>query len=404
MGALVLAGALLTLRFHQASILESAYNIIPFSTETVAAQWVNDAGEDTGTYGSIPAGVIAKERLKYLSGRRILTRSAKSFIPPQRYCLIHVGKTAGSAISCEVCGLQDRRELKCSKTVQKTKPSALQRAFAGRYHMLGQRKRCERAFERREFREFIVTLRNPIDRITSWYYYEHPATITSKYRNHCHLKQLHRWVNSTDGCFASLDEFARSAMPRNQSGYNRGEQLTKDSKGNRVVCSDLAYKVASGKTPCPAHHFFNYQYYEQSIQKMSKELNIARKVRLFAIRTEHLASDWDGLESLYSMSTSPSSTNLYSMSTSPSSANGQQQKLLGAGRFQVRSGTVTSGKSSIGLSNEGRKALCAALCLDIQAYKRLLYRAQNLEMNEVMRSLDELRLTCPEETYTVREC
>ena len=391
-GALVLAGALLTLRFHQASILESAYNFIPFSTETVAAQWPNDAGKDPSTSGGIPANIIAKERLKYLSGRRILTKSTKSFIPPQRYCLIHVGKTADSAVSCEVCGLQDRRELKCSKTVQKTKPSALQRAFAGRYHMLGQRKRCENAFARKEFREFIVTLRNPIDRITSWYYYEHPATITSKYRNHCHLKQLHRWVNSTDGCFASLDEFARSAMPRNQSGYNGGEQLTKDSKGNRVVCSDLAYKVASGKTPCPAHNFFNYQYYEQSIQKMSKELNIARKVRLFAIRTEHLASDWDGLE------------NLYSMGTDPSSGNGQQKAIVGVGRFQVRSGTVTSGKSSIELSDEGRKGLCVALCLDIQAYKRLLYRAQNLETSEVMRSLDELRLTCPEETYAVREC
>lgn len=258
--------------------------------------------------------------------------------------------------------------------------------------MLGQRKRCERAFARKEYREFVVILRNPIDRIISWYYYEHPATIASKYRNHCHLKQLHRWANSSDGCFASLDEFARSAMPlslRNQSVYGGGERLVEDAKGRRVACSDLAYKVASGKTPCPAHNFFNYQYYEQSIQKMSKELNIARKVRLFAIRTEHLASDWDGLE------------NLYSMGAVPSSVNGKPQNILGSGRFRARSGTVTSGKSS---SDEGRKALCAALCPDIQAYKRLLYRAQNLKTSEVMRSLDELKLTCPEETYAVRKC
>ena len=89
MGALVLAGALLTLRFHQASILESASNFIPLSTETVAAHWVIGASR---AFGSTPTDVIAKERLKYLSGRRILTRSTKSFIPPQRYCLIHVGK------------------------------------------------------------------------------------------------------------------------------------------------------------------------------------------------------------------------------------------------------------------------------------------------------------------------
>ena len=356
----------------------------------MAAQRVISASKDT-TSGSIP-DVIAKERLAYLSDHCILTGSTEeSFIPPQRYCLMHVGKTAGSAVSCEVIGLQDRGELKCSKTVQETKPSALQRAFAGRYHMLGQRKRCENAFAQKEFREYIVTLRNPIDRIISWYYYEHPARMKS--RNHCHLKQLHRWTNSTDGCFASLDEFARSAMPRNQSGYNEGERSTKDSKGNRVACSDLAYKVASGKTQCPAHNFFNYQHYEQSIQKMSKDLNITRKARLFAIRTEHLASDWDGLESLYSIN------------ATPSLGNGRQMKIVGAdGRFQNRSGTVTPGKSKSGLSDVGRQALCAALCLDIQAYKRLLYRAQNLETSEVMRSLDELRLACPEETYAVREC
>ena len=365
-------------------------NLAPFSTETEAARR-NIRIPST----RVPADVIAKERLKHLAGRRILTKRTKSFIPPKRYCLIHVGKTAGSAVSCEVCGLQDRRELKCSKTVQKTKPSALQTAFAGRYHMAGQRKRCEKAFARKEFREYIVTLRSPIDRITSWYYYEHPATINAKYRSHCHLKQLHQWANSTDGCFASLDEFARSAMPlslRNQSGYRAGERLVKDAKGNHVACSDLAYKVASGKTPCPAHNFFNYQYYERSIQKMSKELNIARKIRLFAIRTEHLASDWDGLESLYTMG-----------AVAPS-VNGRQQKVMGSGRFRARSGTVTSGKSSIGLSDEGQKGLCAALCLDIQAYKRLLYRAQNLETSEVMRSLDELRLTCPEETFAIQEC
>ena len=392
-GALVLVGALLTLRFHQVFILGAYNSFSATKSETAPAQRTGSSITSTIS----PADLVENERIKYLSGRRILTENTKSFIPPQRYCLIHVGKTAGSAVSCEVCGLQDRRELKCSKTVLKTKPSALQKAFAGRYHMAGQRKRCEKAFARKAFREYVVTLRNPIDRIISWYYYEHPATITSKYRNHCHLKQLHRWANNTDGCFASLDEFARSAIPsslRDQKSHQEGGELfVRDSKGNRVACSDLAYRVASGKTPCPAHNFFNYQYYEQSIQRMGKELNIVRKVRLFAIRTEHLASDWDGLENLYSMGASPSK-------------NGQQQRTLGAGRFQSRSGTVTSGKSHSGieLSAEGRNALCAALCLDIQAYKRLLFRAQNLETSEVMRALDELRLTCPEETYTVREC
>ena len=56
------------------------------------------------------------------------------------------------------------------------------------------------------------------------------------------------------------------------------------------------------------------------------------------------------------------------------------------------------------LTDEARTNLCAALCRNIQTYKRILYRAVNLDLEQVRKSIEEVVEACPEETFGVREC
>jgi len=107
-------------------------------------------------------------------------------------------------------------------------------------------------------------------------------------------------------------------------------------------------------------------------------------VSCFALRTEHLAHDWDALDEAL--------------------GGGHGLYVNGTVRFSTKAGTVRSAKHDTSLSEKSRKNLCYALCEDIQAYKQLLHDAINLNELQVGQSLDELISSCPEETREVRDC
>jgi hypothetical protein len=87
-----------------------------------------------------------------------------------RFCLVHVGKTAGSKLSCEL-GMHNLDYFHCAQN-HTYSPSALRKAFAGHVHIHRvHHYKCEEAAG---VNAFLVTLRNPLDRLVSWYYFEHP--------------------------------------------------------------------------------------------------------------------------------------------------------------------------------------------------------------------------------------
>ena len=48
--------------------------------------------------------------------------------------------------------------------------------------------------------------------------------------------------------------------------------------------------------------------------------------------------------------------------------------------------------------------LCHAMCPEIQIYKKLLERANNLNKSQVKDSIREVQVLCPEETSMLRDC
>jgi hypothetical protein len=314
------------------------------------------------THQKVLATSQGKELLggKYYSS--VAVRPSLQIPNSTSFCLVHIGKTAGSKVSCEL-GL-NLKELHCSNSSRARHPSALKDAFAARTHIWGGRKTCAR----KNFNSFLYTLRNPLDRLISWYFYEHQSR--RNYTKNTCSKRFHKWENNTNGCFYSLDDFAMNAvLPTNHTTTSKKES----------ECQRLAFQVARGEQGCARHNAMGYAFYENKMKTLSKA-NIT--YLMLGIRTEHLADDWDQLNQAF----------------------GDHGSVNGSVRFQTRSGTVRNKHEDSKLSDEGRTNLCSALCEEIQVYKKLLIMAHNFDESQIRESIAEVVDVCPRETYEIREC
>jgi hypothetical protein len=291
--------------------------------------------------------------------------------------MVHVGKTAGKTVACQLGEGQtsEGTNLMCPGYVPP--PSALQEAFAGRTHMWDHGHRCERA----SFSAFLFVLRNPLERLTSWYFYEHPKRMFGYYRgtkeSNC-PRQFHKWEGSkvfANGCFGNLEEFALSTIPP--------ENATK----HQHLCQKLAWDVATGKQRCPYHNAFGYSYYLRRSQQLAALK--PKAYRNLVIRTEHLSEDWDQLDRAF----------------------GGKMNVNGTVRFGHPPASQNASIHSESDSNEvdrlsdaGRKNLCRALCFEIQVYKTILKMAENLDDRQVRESIQEVIVSCPGETLEIRKC
>lgn len=289
-----------------------------------------------------------------------------------KYCLIHIGKAAGSKVSCELdytyapeCNKRRRQASSNNMTT-----SILQKHRGGVRHM-GLKIDCSPQMQ--DDSALIVTLRNPIQRLISWYKYEHLQNRRIQMnpkvkRGISCLNRFHKYQNN-EGCFATLSDFAVNALPPNLHANN-----------NRTTeaCQQLAWDVASGNTPCMWHNHMGYQYYMNIIHEIEKESNSTP--HLLVMRAEHLQQDWDSIETLFGGTHNDTNHNL------KTTLNKSQQR-----------------KQDV-LSKEGTRNLCRALCREIQVYKELLSRAENLSPMQREESIAELLNKCPEETQDIQVC
>lgn len=145
------------------------------------------------------------------------------------------------------------RYLGAADSTNTTASSILQQHRGGVRHM-GMAVDCTP--ETNDNQVFIVTLRHPVDRLISWYKYEHlrngriQQNPKVKRRKSC-LNQFHKYQDNM-GCFSSLEEFAINTL-----------QASNDT------CQQLAYNVASGSTPCMWHNQMGYRYYRGLIEQVT---------------------------------------------------------------------------------------------------------------------------------------
>jgi len=309
-----------------------------------------------------------------------------------RVCLIHIGKTAGSRIACELgMGKRGLGDLKCNG--YDPPPSVLKDHFVDTTHMNGTPRRCEK----QGFNTFLITFRDPIDRIVSWFHYAHPDVsrreVMMKNANPCRKLKLYKYDNhplgKAGGCFFDVNDWAENAIPP----WERGQQYQHSNANyanHTEECIKLAYDVATGKRMCPDHNGMGYKFYADRMDIMKQELALkgTNKVAYLAMRNEYLAEDWDSINNALFLS------------------DGKPEHKNGTARFSERTkgkgGEVVATKTQ--LSEIGRLRLCTALCEDIQSYKTLLNLAENLSERDRHETLSQVVNGCPDETYEIRQC
>lgn len=340
--------------------------------------------------------------------------------------LVHLGKTAGSSITCMLHpSLYNSGKGNSQCDPSDYQPSAISNIVNKRIHL--ETAPVQDGEYDNDYDDFLITMRNPIERIVSWFYYIHPSYPPQKFKRH---------IDGCDGystifqCWDSIQAMAEDGLRFDfDFGVSATEKTETNSTNNTTIwtnrnsaskseCELLAQELVIGTRKC-WHNYYNYNFtYGRLLQQeaasasssssdhqkrgrgKSRKRKRKRKVTIYAIRTEHLEEDWREIDRILGGAGSGSGSD--SNSSHSSNVKSLRKNSWGGG------GTGKSSSSKVGpnktLSYAGRSNLCRALCNEIQIYKGLLQLAINIDRDGENESLDELIATCPDESREIRDC
>ncbi|CAJ1941377.1 unnamed protein product [Cylindrotheca closterium] len=270
-----------------------------------------------------------------------------SITSPAMY-FIHVGKAGGMTLRMHLPVLlaKNKKELGCWKRnesnaanclASSSNNSALTNHIRGHMHIGSSFfSPDEQDFLMNHTDTFLFSIRNPIDRVTSAFYYHQNQKI--KY-------PLYK-------CFNSMNELV----------YSLG-------KDNTSECSQLARRVLQGNTTAGGAHFaYNYEYYEEkTIQKKPNHY-------VTAIRAEHLWQDAKDLDKMVG-------------GTGVLQGDGQRYT-----HYSASVQEVSFRKAEI--ASKAVSSLCCVLAREMVSYTNLVSRAVNLKPSEKHVSLQKVQDQC----------
>jgi len=299
------------------------------------------------------------------------------------YLFLHVGKAAGSTIYCMLTlpridenleqnfwcpGLMDKaKETKRKNPI----PPLYSQKYGQRLHMT----KITHMELKYPYDVFLVGLRNPLSRFLSAYEYE--------------KKIGNKWVQKTYPIFKRC--FPNSVSAQNfLLNLGGNEANTVDHRMNMTsYCRKIAVDVTKGLVSSyKSHMTYNYQFYEDQFLTAINSTNehIVSAGHVVAIRSEHLNEDFKNLEIF-----------LRNGEVAVVPNNAKQDTITNIAMNVHKNGTLES------ILPNPLRVLCRVLCKEIQAYKRFLFRAENLNEEMIIDSIQNLKKYCPMETIKVQE-
>ena len=260
-------------------------------------------------------------------------------------CLVHIGKAGGSSISCGL-GLT---YADCEGMPREKLPNT---SF---FHM--RRNRCPAETTR----TYVVTVRNPITRIISWFEFEKDR-VPNGGRPHRVRKANRQRARLFKECYSRFEDLASEGL-QPLANYTISASNIED-----MTCSERAWAAILGVRPFSYHEWYNYEYYWTELQNHRQLHNNGASIKI--LRSEHLSDDWS--------------------------------KISTEALFRHVNRGVTPANQTV-LSDKAIHNLCRALCPEIQIYKKFL-GAGNLLQSESEESIQELSAMCPLETIQQRHC
>ena len=294
------------------------------------------------------ATAVKKRSTRMVSNKQ--DTSGRPFLSSS-FCFVHVGKTAGGTISCR---LSARLAKSCPKeeasSNSKSRNNRFTRRVLGKLHKnldwgcTKNRKSLPNAF--------LFALRDPVERIRSWFTYEHPRM--------GHIVEIKGNRPYLYNCFPTLDELSRVGLQVALYGPS-----SNNNNGSLLSCAQRAWKAITGQEGFQYHNAYNYQYYFDWATHIAPT-----NMTIMAIRSEHLEEDWNRLQVLYGQPVDANTKYFESV---------QRHASRGNMTWEARV-----------LPN-----LCLALCEEIHLYQQLLRESINLTPQQKSRSLEEIETKCP---------
>jgi hypothetical protein len=283
--------------------------------------------------------------VKKLSTRNVSDKKYNdSPVLSSSFCFVHVGKTAGGTISCR---LSARLGKSCPKESLQSRNGFTRKAL-GKLH---KNKDWGCTKNRKSIPKiFLFALRDPVERIRSWFTYEHPRL--------GHVQEMEGNRPYLYNCFDTLDELSRVGLQVALHGPS-------SNNGSSLSCAQRAWKAITGQEGFQYHNAYNYQYYFDWATHIAPT-----NMTIMAIRSEHLEEDWNRLQKLYGQ---------------PVDAN---TKYFESVQRHASHGNVTWEAQVL-------PNLCLALCEEIHLYQHLLQESINLTPQQKSKSLEEMETKCP---------
>ena len=204
-----------------------------------------------------------------------------------------------------------------------------------------------------KFDTFVITTRNPIDRMVSWYFSHHPKN-----------KRYIRHNVELYDCFKGINDLVTYGLQRNVNEIDLDDCQIMAQNHMRGISSSSHENL---------HILRNYKYYTSEL------LSQAGKKHVYTIRQEHIMHDW------------------------LTAAEDIIMKIgLRVNLFMADNDTRQKEEDRLAnnekLGQEGLENACFFLCPEIQLYKRIINKAVNLSGEDKTSSLEDLAKYCPLES------
>jgi hypothetical protein len=252
-----------------------------------------------------------------------------------------------------------------------------------------------------QYEQFLVNVRNPIDRLVSWYNYELQS-----------FEKEPRWQQggiASDNFRNLKDCFPQGIGQIVQQGLLSGitnkktTNTTITTKLTFLQCRQLAKDCLKGDIMCFGHNFYNYEVYGEDLLLWKTQQNDKTKnIRIDIIRSEHSMDDFENIVQLWTEPVAasiapPRDNRSYKVTNF---VRGLYQKMRTIEHYQPKPNAGKQKKKaeipSINktITQEAVTALCRWICVELVTYKHLLSEADNLNEQEVRGSFEELDERC----------
>ncbi len=316
--------------------------------------------------------------------------------------LVHIGKTGGSALRDLVDYANGYCEINFIHNLKHNDKTTLQQHMCAMARVTNSKSTGLVHLDRNLHNtlsdlHFLVPVRNPVDRLVSWFYYEKHFQTVKQTR---YSKALNDLIHPSRCAFTTANElFLGNKTTNDKQNSSSNDSIIMplsdiiDPVATAIspeYCYKLSRECLSGALPCYGHNFFNYEYYLEDIlvrilkgveaSKNGDNNNIQQEILIPRVDVIRAESSWDDLN-----------RTLLEWTGLPMTAD-MEFFYLTRKPFDIDTGMDLNTSKEI--SAEAATRLCETICPELIAYTKILKYAANLGPEEKAKSKTRLERTC----------